>query len=77
MPPTDFIQAVILSIHHRNGGDLQKIDFDLPLLHPSLRLDSLDLAEVMVALEKEFGKSPFDASQTPRTWRDISLFLAE
>jgi acyl carrier protein len=75
--PTEpaFIQELILSIHRRNGGQLQAVNLDLRLLDPSLQIDSLDLAEIMAAIERQFGKSPFDAPEPPRTWRDILLFL--
>ena len=69
------LSNLILRIHRRNGGELDSVDYDLPLLHPSLRLDSLDLAEIMAAIENEFGRSPFDAPLQPRTWRDIAIFL--
>jgi acyl carrier protein len=69
------LQELILAIHRRNGGELKHVDFSLRLLHPDLRLDSLDLAEIMAAIEKQFGKSPFEAAEAPKTWQDIVLFL--
>lgn len=65
------LEALVLAVHRRNGGQLPRLDFGARLLAPELRLDSLDLAELMVAIEKEFGVSPFDARQMPRTWNDI------
>ncbi len=61
----------MLAVHRRNGGQPQRLDFEARLLAPELRLDSLDLAELMVAIEREFGVSPFDAPQVPRTWNDV------
>jgi len=75
MPSGEFIQELILGLHRRNGGELKTIDLDLPLLHPSLHLDSLDLAEIMAAVEQQYGLSPFDAPVPPRTWRDIVTVL--
>jgi acyl carrier protein len=73
--PAKRLEELVLAIHRRNGGDLQTLDFSLPLLHPSLRLDSLDLAEIMAAIEQEFGGSPFDAAVPPRTWQQVCHFF--
>ncbi|MBK9137239.1 MAG: acyl carrier protein [Verrucomicrobia bacterium] len=62
---------LVLTVHRRNGGQLQELDTNLRLLDPSLRLDSLDLAEIMVAIERETGQSPFDLAVPPRTWEDV------
>jgi acyl carrier protein len=70
-----YLQNVVLTVHRRNGGQLSDLDFSLPLLDQSLVLDSLDLAEIMAAIEHKFGKSPFDAPTPPRTWCDIAVFL--
>lgn len=67
------LEALVLAVHRRNGGQLQRLDFGARLLAPELRLDSLDLAELMVAIEREFSVSPFDAPQVPRTWNDIRV----
>jgi hypothetical protein len=69
------LQEIVLPVHRRNGGQLTELDFTLALLDPSLRLDSLDLAEIMAAIEHKCGKSPFDGATPPRTWRDISDFI--
>jgi acyl carrier protein len=65
------IQSLALTVHRRNGGTLTALDSSLRLLDPVLGLDSLDLAEIMVAVEKECGVSPFEAATPPRTWSDI------
>jgi acyl carrier protein len=65
------IENLVLSIHQRNGGALSSLNLDLVLLDKSLLLDSLDLAEVMVAVEREFNCSPFSVPPPPRTWRDL------
>ena len=70
-----YLREIVLSVHRRNGGDLTEFNFALSLLDPSLRLDSLDLAEIMAAIEHRFGKSPFDGPVPPRTWREIADFL--
>ena len=71
------IERLVLNVHHRNGGKLARLDFTLRLLDPSLVLDSLDLAEIVVAIEKQFSYSPFDASPPPRTWAELSAQLVE
>jgi acyl carrier protein len=70
-----FLQDLILTIHRRNGGRLESVDFSFRLLDPGLLLDSLDLAEIMAAIEKQYGRSPFDSPEAPRTWADIGRFL--
>lgn len=71
------IESLVLSVNHRNGGPLGRLDFSLRLLDPSLGLDSLDLAEVVVDLEKQFGRSPFDSAKPPRTWEELAQRLGE
>ena len=65
------IESIVLSVHKRNDGMMLKLDFDLRLLDSKLGLDSLDLAEIVVVIEKEFEVSPFDFSPPPRTWLDM------
>lgn len=71
-PIHDRIAQLVLAVHRRNGGSLQSFDAGLRLLDPALKLDSLDLAEIMVAIEREFGASPFDAATVPKTWRAVA-----
>lgn len=65
------VEQWVLEIHRRNGGDLNQIDFDRPLLASELMLDSLDLAEIVVMVEREYHCSPFDSVTPPKTWRDL------
>lgn len=65
------LSEIVLCVHRRNGGVLESLDLDLRLLDPSLGLDSLDLAEIIVAIEREFDLVPFDAPNPPLVWRDI------
>ena len=65
------IENLVLSIHRRNGGVLSSLNLDLGLLDKSLLIDSLDLAEIMVAVEREFNCNPFSVPEAPRTWRDL------
>jgi hypothetical protein len=70
------LSELVLSVHRRNGGSLTSLDTSLRLLDPVLRLDSLDLAEIMVAIERETGRSAFDAPTPPRTWDDLLRAVA-
>ncbi len=65
------IPGLVLAVHRRNGGKLASLDLGLRLLDPALAIDSLDLAEIMVAIERKFGVSPFESEEPPRTWGDI------
>ena len=71
------IESIVLDVHRRNGGAASRLDFGLRLLDPSLGLDSLDLAEIVAALEKQFHFSPFDAPGPPRTWGELLTQLEE
>ena len=70
------IAEIVLQVHRRNGGGLATLDPTWRLLEPQLCLDSLDLAELMVAIEREFGCSPFDAPKPPRTWGEVGMAVA-
>lgn len=70
------IEALVLHVHRRNGGQLTQLDFSLRLLDPALRLDSLDLAEIVVGIEKRFGHSPFAGTAAPRTWAELAAIIA-
>lgn len=67
----EWLCRLVLAVHRRNGGQLEELDTNVRLLDPALRLDSLDLAEIMVAIERETGQSPFDSTVPPRTWEDV------
>lgn len=69
--PRRRLEEMVLRVHRRNGGELTALDLDWPLQAPELGLDSMDLAEVMVAVEREFGLDPFNAAAPPRTWREL------
>jgi hypothetical protein len=69
------LEKIVLTVHRRNGGLLTKLEPHWRLLEPELLLDSMDLAEIMVAIEKMSGIAPFEAPQPPRTWEDIWRLL--
>lgn len=70
------IAGFVINVHRRNGGTLVRIEPGWRLLEPALRIDSLDLAEIMVSIERAFGCSPFDSPQPPRTWGEVSAAVA-
>jgi hypothetical protein len=51
------------------------LDFSLRLLDPSLRLDSMDLAEIVAELERCSGWSPMDNAVRPVTWGEFAMLL--
>lgn len=69
------VLGCVLGVHHRNGGSLAEIDPALRLMEPILLLDSLDLAEIMASIERDFGVSPFERG-APRTWEDVLRLVA-
>lgn len=71
------LTQLVLTVHRRNGGGLNTLDLDLRLQAPELVLDSMDLAEIMVAVEREFGVEPFDVPTPPRTWRELLALIEE
>jgi|GEM_PF-999522 len=71
------IEKLVLTLHQRNGGDLTAMDWGWRLLEPALKLDSLDLAEIVVAIEKDYRVSLFDLPQPPRTWDEVVRQLEE
>ena len=70
------LESLVLAVHRRNGGTLLNLDPASRLLDSKLKIDSLDLAEIMVGIERDYGKSPFDAPHPPRTWGDVSEWIA-
>ena len=70
-PLASEIESLVLALHRRNGGKLAQLDWDWRLLEPALGIDSLDLAEIVVALERRFRVSLFDLPSPPRTWNDV------
>ncbi|MCP5523503.1 MAG: acyl carrier protein [Verrucomicrobiales bacterium] len=72
---TEQLTRLVLTVHRRNGGDLTGLDLDWPLQARELALDSMDLAEIMVAVEREFGVEPFNAPVPPRTWRELLALI--
>ncbi|MCF7708271.1 MAG: hypothetical protein K9N52_05170 [Verrucomicrobia bacterium] len=71
MNPEELITSLVLKIHKRNGGVLRDFSLDMRLMESALMIDSLDMAEIMVEVEREFGISPFDQLEPPRTWREL------
>ncbi|HOW67349.1 MAG TPA: hypothetical protein P5186_22845 [Candidatus Paceibacterota bacterium] len=69
------LEQMVLIVHHRNGGQLDRLDGEWRLLEPRLLLDSLDLAEIVAAIEKQWGISPFDAAVPPKTWREMTACI--
>jgi len=72
MNPTEKrLSELVLAVHRRNGGEMEELDLDSALMAPELGIDSMDLAEIMVAVEREFGVDPFGTGNPPGTWREV------
>lgn len=71
------VEALVLAVHRRNSGHLSTLDLSWRLLEPSLGIDSLDLAEIIVGIEREFGFSPFDGPKAPATWGELVEILTQ
>lgn len=75
MEHRSLIESAVLGVHRRNGGLATHLDFSLRLLDPSLKLDSLDLAEIVAELERRSGWSPMDNLIRPVTWDEFAVLL--
>jgi acyl carrier protein len=74
MPPLDAIIAAVRTVLRDTGRDARTIAPEM-LLAADLGLDSLDLAQTIVLLERSLGVDPFRAAAaaTPRpTIRTVS-----
>ncbi|MFO1496827.1 MAG: acyl carrier protein [Verrucomicrobiota bacterium] len=69
------IEALVLTVHRRNGGKVTILDWNWRLLDAALGLDSLDLAEVVAGIERRFGISLFDQPSPPHTWEDVKRLV--
>ncbi|MFM8378934.1 MAG: acyl carrier protein [Planctomycetia bacterium] len=61
MTPLDAIIAAIRTVLHDTGRDAKQISPEM-LLATDLGLDSLDLAQTIVLLERSLGVDPFRAA---------------
>lgn len=66
-----WLRELLLSIHIRNGGERIEVDLTQPILGGELKLDSLDVAEVAIEIERRGHRSPFARNSVPRTWIDV------
>jgi len=70
------IHSAVMAVHRRNGEIAPHLRYSLRLLGPSLRLDSIEYAEIVAELERRLGWSPMDNSVRPVT-RDKFVTLLE
>ena len=66
-----FIVKQVAGIGLRNGRQSHLNDLDAPLLSVEVGINSLDLAEIVLALETEYGVSPFEGTERIETWIDV------
>jgi acyl carrier protein len=68
------IESIILEILKEKNVQQSSIAPDDSLLEDGLGLDSLDLAELSVALEHQLGRDPFSEGVFPSTLRDLCRY---
>jgi acyl carrier protein len=68
--------AVIKTILRHRGLSDEGIELSSQLYEDGIGLDSLSVAELSAALEKEFGKDPYTSGQLPLTVGHVVDFYA-
>lgn len=71
--PQAFIEDTIRMLLERREDGAATVTLD-SRLRDDLDLDSLELAELSVLLEDEFGRDPYSAGIVPETVREIVAF---
>lgn len=69
------VMSRVFGVHRRNGGAVVERGLDLAIADPRLKLDSLDLAEIVASLEKQYQIPIFEQPTTVRTWMDVCWLL--
>jgi len=68
---TEAVTTAIRSVLHDTGRDTKPVASTM-LLAADIGLDSLDLAQTIVLLERSLGIDPFRSASTSRTVRTVS-----
>lgn len=66
-----FVSTKVLSVHQRNGGMMKQLDINLPLRDETLLLDSLDIAEIVAEIEREYRVNLFEDDANIICWNHI------
>lgn len=69
------VSAAICSVLEDTGRDTKPVESTM-LLAADLGLDSLDLAQAIVLLERSLGIDPFRSASTPRTVRTVADLIS-
>ena len=69
------VSAAIRSVLEDTGRDTKPVE-SMMLLAADLGLDSLDLAQAIVLLERSLGIDPFRLASTPRTVRTVADLIS-
>ena len=72
---TEAVTTAIRSVLRDTGRDTKPLDPTM-LLAADIGLDSLDLAQTIVLLERSLGIDPFRSASTSRTVRTVSDLVA-
>ncbi len=65
------LQSHVRRIQVRKGVEPRPVALTARLLSPETNLDSLDVAELITAMENDHGISLSDASPFPETWMEV------
>lgn len=68
------IAELLHLVQERNGVRTEGWEWEWRLLDGRLGIDSLDLAEILAGLERDFGVAPFDHA-TPETWQALASII--
>lgn len=72
-----YIAAMVMELHQRNQGTLKTLDFQMRLQEDGLLVDSMDLAEMVARIHRDFGVLIFEQSRLPTTWADVLQILVD
>ena len=79
MNPEIYLKNLIVSIRRRAVDSDEKADFEfdqsLLLGDASIGLDSMDLAEIVARIQKDFGVTLFEGDNVVSSWGDIISLL--
>lgn len=75
----DYIQSLVVELHQRQGGGegQPELDFQSHLNDERWRVDSMDLAEIVARIHRDFGVLVFEQASTPVYWADIVRIITD
>lgn len=70
-----YLEDLVIRIHRRNSGLERVLDLSEPILSGKYQVDSMDLAEIVATIQKDFGLTLFEDNKFPRVWGDVVEIL--